>query len=115
MSQRRRRARSAPGRGRNTNFSRTQNIALMSHESQESFRDTTDVESTGRQLQNAQSDLITLPPAGAAFPSPPRIAKNSIERRDTDVEIETEIVPPGTVRFIGSSQIIQLLLPVTYL
>jgi hypothetical protein len=87
----------------------------MSHESQESFRDTTDVESTGRQLQNAQSDLITLPPAGAAFPSPPRIATNSIERRDTDVEIETEIVPPGTVRFIGSSQIIQLLSPVTYL
>ena len=95
MSQRRRRARSAPGRGRNTHFSTTQNIALMSHENQESFRDTTDIESTGRQSQNAQSDFIILPPAGAPFPSPPRIAKNLIERRETDVEIETEIVPPG--------------------
>ena len=94
MSQRRRRARSAPGRGRNTNFSTTKNIALMSHES-ESFRDTTDVESSDTQLQKPQTDLMAIQPLCSAFPSPPRIAKTQIERRNTDVEIETEIVPPG--------------------
>jgi len=76
----------------------------MPNESHESFRDTTDVESTGRQCQKTNNDVIALPPAGTAFPSPPRIAKSSITRQDTDVEIETEVVPPGMAYFFNDNK-----------
>ena len=74
----------------------------MSNESQESFRDTTDIESISKRCQKTN----VVPLAEAAFPSPPRIRKNSITRQDTDVEIESEVTPPGKVFFYKDKPII---------